>query len=96
MSESETFGLVVIKAKSAGIPCVLSSIPAFKQFRECPGVILVEDISDKKPSEFLNELLLRKDNLKVSIVEYFEQKYSEAAVSEQWYEFISELVKNRT
>ncbi|MEJ2756361.1 MAG: glycosyltransferase family 4 protein, partial [Gammaproteobacteria bacterium] len=41
MSEIETFGLVVIEAMSAGIPCMLSDIPAFRQFKDAPGVVLI-------------------------------------------------------
>lgn len=84
MSQLETFGLVVIEAMSAGIPCLLSSIPAFEQFRGCPGVKIISSNSHDNAAELLNELLVNKNILGEQMKIYFDKTYSEAAIFQQW------------
>lgn len=91
MSQLETFGLVVIEAMSAGIPCLLPSIPVFEQFRECPGITIIDSTDDRQASETLDDMLQNKDKLRESIIEHFEKTYSEHAISEKWFKCISNL-----
>jgi glycosyltransferase involved in cell wall biosynthesis len=48
LSKQETFGMVVIEAMSAGLPCLLSSIPAFEQFRGCRGVRFIDETTSEQ------------------------------------------------
>jgi glycosyltransferase involved in cell wall biosynthesis len=93
MSKQETFGRVVIESMSAGIPCLLSAIPAFEQFRTCPGVAIIDSSNRGKASQILNELLAHKDNLRESIINFWKVHYSEQAIAERWIQFISECTK---
>jgi len=93
MSRSETFGLVVIEAMSAGLPCLLSPIPVFEQFLDCPGVV-ISDPNDKDTPKILDDLLKNKEQLRASIIQYFNKTYSGPAISEKWFNFISNVIDN--
>lgn len=96
MSKEEALSMVVLEAMSAGIPCLLSNIPAFEQFSGAPGVYLVEPSDINSASDLLNQLLNFKESLKTDIIEYWESNYSERVVSEQWIDLVSNLVKKDT
>jgi glycosyltransferase involved in cell wall biosynthesis len=89
MSLEEALSMVVLEALSAGIPCLLSNIPAFQQFSDTPGVFLVDPQDIDAASTKLNELLLNKADLKADILKYWRANYSHETVSNQWFEFIS-------
>lgn len=91
MSKNENCPMVVIESLSAGIPCLLSAIPAHEQFKECPGVVLIDDTNRIYAHELLNELLERKTELRNSIIKFWELNYSKEAVSSQWYDLISKI-----
>ena len=90
LSKRESFGMVVIEAMSAGLPCLLSSIPAFEQFRCCPGIRFVDQTNREQAPGFLNELLEQKDMLKPDIVDFWEKHFSEEAVAQAWLRLIDE------
>lgn len=90
MSENETFGLVVIEALSAGIPCVLPPLPAFEQFRECPGVVILPERDFQLGAQVVNSLLRDKKMLQPLIKKYFVSHYSEQAVMKQWLVLLQE------
>jgi len=88
MSKKENCPMVVIESLSAGIPCLLSAIPAHEQFRQCPGVVLIDDTNRDNAHELLNEMLECKTELQDPIIKFWELNYSEEAVSRQWYDLI--------
>jgi glycosyltransferase involved in cell wall biosynthesis len=92
MSEVETFGLVVIEAMSAGIPCILSNIPVFKQFKECPGVVVLDDNNEHDASNILNALLKDKPILEEKMKRYFDKTYSSKAIFSQWDSLVLEVL----
>ena len=92
MSELETFGLVVIEAMSAGIPCMLSDIPVFKQFEQCPGVVIIDAVKETYAPEILNELLANKAELSHEMFHYFDKTYSEKAIFSKWNELIHDTL----
>jgi glycosyltransferase involved in cell wall biosynthesis len=94
MGKKETFSLTVIEAMSAGIPCLISAIPAHEQYRNCPGVILVDEKNRSYAHELLNELLEKKSELRKQLIDYWEMNYSEKAVAKQW-DFLIETVSSR-
>lgn len=93
MSEEEALSMVVIEAMSAGIPCLLSPINAFKPFIQCPGIEMLSQTSSQEPAEILNKLLLNKESLKDKIHLHWEKTYSKNAISLQWYKVISEIIQ---
>ncbi|MBC7205143.1 MAG: glycosyltransferase family 4 protein [Methyloversatilis sp.] len=92
MSEEESFGLTVIEALSAGIPCVLSSIPAYQTFAECPGVRIVRSCDSAAITEAINELLTNKEDTREESIQYWITRYSEPAVEDKWIEKISAIL----
>jgi glycosyltransferase involved in cell wall biosynthesis len=92
MSKSETFGLVVIEAMSAGIPCLLSNIPAFQEFNDCPGIIIAEDTEITSASTLLNKLLSDKEQVKHEMQQYFQKQYSKNVIAEKWFKQIRKLI----
>lgn len=92
MSELETFGLVVIEAMSAGIPCMLSGIPVFKQFKDCPGVVIIDEANKDNAAELLNQLLKDKSHLAEKMKEYFESHYSSNAIFKQWDDLVCQVI----
>ena len=92
MSESETFGLTVIEAMSAGIPCLLSPIKAFKQFEDCPGIV-ISDPDDTRACAFATDYLLaRKSRLSSQMKTYFQSHYSENVIANLWHDEISKII----
>jgi glycosyltransferase involved in cell wall biosynthesis len=92
MSQEEALSMVVLEAMSAGIPCLLSDIPAFRYFSNAPGVALVSPSDQEKACEFLNDLLANKGQLKPKIRAYWNQEFSMKAVAEMWDSFIDSFV----
>ncbi len=84
LSKDENCPMVVLEALSAGIPCVLSSISAFKQFERCPGVRLVDEKDIETAVSAVNELLSKREGLRESIIDYWEENYSPGAISREW------------
>lgn len=93
MSELETFGLVVIEAMSAGIPCILSPIPAFQQFADCPGVEIIQDWNSDVAAERVDYYLDNKMEYKDEIIEFFNKNFSEQAVREIWLDYIHNILR---
>jgi glycosyltransferase involved in cell wall biosynthesis len=91
LSKQETFGMVVIEAMSAGLPCLLSSIPAFEQFRGCPGVRFIDEANREQAPQIVNELLQVKAVLKADIIAFWNSNFSEAAVADEWRMLIDEI-----
>lgn len=92
LSELETFGLVVIEAMSAGIPCVLSPIEAFEQFRDAPGVVFVDPRDTDAASAAIDELLARRDELAEPMRAHFRARFSPEAVAADWERLLGRLV----
>ena len=71
-SQFETFGLVVAEALSAGIPCVLSDIPVYRElYSDCKGVVFLTG-DDKKDIEAINQLLEHAEILKQDIQKFWQ------------------------
>ncbi|WP_420933463.1 glycosyltransferase [Alteromonas sp. A081] len=97
MSESETFGLVVIEAISAGIPCLLSPIPAFRQFENVPGIIIVDNPEDiVTNSKYLNYLLENKSNFSTGLTSFYMDTYSIRATQLKWKNFATKLIQRNS
>lgn len=95
LSKFETFGLVVAEALSGGIPCLLSDIPAFRQFKECPGVSIISSV-DQKAVDELNRLLETKNKLKLQIIKFWEKNFSEEVIADKWVHIIEDIfVQNK-
>lgn len=90
-SKSETFGLVIAEALSAGVPCVISSIPAFKQYKECEGVFQLQDSTTyEEISKVINGFMSNPD-IREACIEFWETRFSKQIVSELWLEALDTL-----
>lgn len=92
LSKHETFGLVVIEAMSAGIPCLLSDIPAFHQFRECPNIELLSLESTELGALKLDRLVENAEKHKKSMIEFWEKHYSDSAVKQKWFNLVESQI----
>lgn len=90
-SETETFGMVVIEAMSAGVPCVLSNLTAFDEFRACPGVALVEKEDLERAHEVVNDMLRDKNMYRDRMIAHWRKNYSLEAISAKWASVIDEV-----
>ena len=94
-SEFETFGLVVAEALSAGIPCVLSDIPVYRElYSECKGVVILSG-DDKKDIQSINRLLEDAPLLKREIKAFWKTHFSNETVKQAWLEKIAELLNHK-
>jgi glycosyltransferase involved in cell wall biosynthesis len=91
MSLEETFGMVIIEAMSAGVPCLLSKIPVFEQFSSCPGVELVDVDQVEEAIRVLNELLSEKAELKERMIAHWRHNYSAEAIESRWLEQLERI-----
>ncbi|MCF8024017.1 MAG: glycosyltransferase family 4 protein [Desulfobacteraceae bacterium] len=90
-SQFETFGLVVVEALSAGIPCVLSDIPVFRSlFSGCEGVVILSG-NDEQDVRSINQLLEQAPALKNSIIRSWRNNFSNEAVKASWLDMIHKL-----
>ena len=90
-SRSETFGLVVIEALSAGIPCVLSDIPVYRElYSGCKGVAFLTG-NEQQDIETINALLDQAKFLKQHIIGFWNERFSNAAIRSAWVEKITQL-----
>lgn len=88
MSLNETFGLIVSEALSAGIPCLLSDIPAFRTFAGCSAVILTSPNDVSLAIGRLNRLMENRLELRAEAQQYWSNNFSMSTVRQQWYEAI--------
>lgn len=93
MSELETFGLVVIEAMSAGIPCVLSPLPAFAQFEDIPGVVIVKDGDVASAANEVNRLLDKLDTVRPHLIEAWQRRYSPDVIRSEWVECVDATIR---
>ena len=90
-SQFETFGLVVVEAMSAGIPCVLSDIPVYRElYSGCKGVIFLNG-DKQKDIEAINQLLEHNDILKSDIINFWRERFSNETIESKWLEKITTL-----
>ena len=90
-SQSETFALVVAEALSAGIPCLLSDIPVYRElYSGCEGVAIMTG-DDQQDISAINHLLAHADQLKPNIISYWEEHFSNDAVTSAWTEKIKAI-----
>jgi glycosyltransferase involved in cell wall biosynthesis len=94
LSRHETFGMVVIEAMSAGLPCLLSPIPAFEQFRGCPGARLIDERDYEHAPQNLNELLQAKDVLAPYVKAFWRRHFSDEVIAAQWFRLIDSICIN--
>lgn len=91
MSKEESMGLTVIEAMSCGIPCVLSDIPGFQIYKNCPGVALVPLGDLDMAIQQVNRFLKTQPEIQAGLVEYWEKHYSQGAVAKKWFREIEAL-----
>ena len=83
-SRSETFGLVVVEALSAGIPCVLSDIPVFRElYSDCAGIVFLTG-NDQQDIGSINQLLDQAQSLKQGIIQFWQDNFSDQAIKSMW------------
>ncbi len=93
-SQFETFGLVVVEALSAGIPCVLSDIPVYRElYSDCKGVIFLSG-DDQQDIESINKLLEQAEALKQDIQNFWQKRFSNETVESKWFDTIINTVQN--
>ncbi|MDR3090478.1 MAG: glycosyltransferase [Desulfobulbaceae bacterium] len=92
MSRNETFGMIVSEALSAGVPCLLSDIPAFRSFSECESVRVVAPDDTETAVQCLNALLENKKTLRNIAIKYWQDNLSESVVEQLWFSKIKELL----
>ena len=92
-SQFETFGLVVVEALSAGIPCALSDIPVYRElYSNCEGIIFLTG-DDQKDTESINQLLAQTAQLKQKIINFWQSQFSNSTVELKWSDKILKLAK---
>jgi len=91
LSKKETFGMTVIEAMSCGIPAILSDIPPFLQFQDCPGVRLLSFSEINKVPQLINYFLEQNQQLSQDIISYWRKKYSPEAVLNKWLLFLKNI-----
>jgi glycosyltransferase involved in cell wall biosynthesis len=90
-SQFETFGLVVVEALSAGIPCILSDIPVYRElYSDCKGVAFLSG-DNNKDIDTINLLLEHKAILKPDIINFWHERFSNETVESKWYKKITSL-----
>ena len=90
-SKFETFGLVVMEALSAGIPCVLSDIPVFRSlYGNCKGVVILSG-EDDRDVQSINDLLREAPTLKPAIIDYWQKHFSNESVKAAWFKQVGIL-----
>ncbi|NVJ96517.1 MAG: glycosyltransferase family 4 protein [Alphaproteobacteria bacterium] len=94
LSLAENLPLVVLQALSAGLPCVLSDIPAHRQFADCPGVWLVGDGGQAAVAACLTAALDGKDGLAADIRAFWRAHYSPDVVECGWRRLVDSMLKS--
>jgi len=90
-SQSETFGLVVVEALSAGIPCVLSDIPVYRElYSGCEGIVFLSG-NEQQDIQAINQLLDQKNTLKQPITEFWKEHFSNETIKSAWLDKITQL-----
>lgn len=92
LSRNETFGRVVAQAMSAGSPCVLSNIPAFRPFSRCAGVTLVDPDDIEAAARAIDRGLRADDATREAIRRHWQDHYSLSAVEARWLSVVARLV----
>jgi hypothetical protein len=92
MSRFETFGLVVIEAMSAGKPCLLADIPAFRQFAACPGVILVDPTDTPRGAQALQHLMTHRQHYKPQLQAFWRQHFAPDVILQQWQQWLVNIL----
>lgn len=90
-SRYETFGLVVVEALSAGIPCVLSDIPVYRDlYSDCKGVIFLSG-DEQQDIDSINQLLEQAKTLQQDIADFWYDRFSNETVESKWFDTIKQL-----
>lgn len=90
-SRSETFGLVVVEALSAGIPCVLSDIPVYRElYADCKGVVLLSG-NAQQDIQSINHLLEQAQSLKPHITEFWKEHFSNETIRSIWLDKLEQI-----
>jgi len=92
MGAQETFGLVVIEAMSAGVPCLLRRLPAFEPYGACPGVVLTDSEDPEELAGHIDELLRDKNSYRDGMRVFFDRHYSGKAILFRWQATIQDLL----
>ena len=83
-SQFETFGLVVAEALSAGIPCVLSDIPVYRElYSGCCGIIFLTG-DDRQDIRSINQLLDQAQSLEKGIIQFWQENFSDHVIKSAW------------
>lgn len=94
LSTDENLPLAIIQALGAGKPCVLSDIPAHREFAHCKGVVLVELDDKQQIVNAVNQLLKEYSSLKETCENFWFDNFSEQQISENWKRTVIRLIEN--
>lgn len=90
-SRFETFGLVVVEALSAGIPCVLSDIPVYRElYSGCRGIRFLTG-NDQQDVLSINQLLDQAQSLKKGIIQFWRINFSNQVIKSAWLDKLTDL-----
>ena len=88
---SETFGLVVVEALSAGIPCVLSDISVYRElYSDCEGIAFLSG-NEQQDITTINQLLGQAKDLKQPVTEFWQNHFSNEVIKSAWLDKITQL-----
>ena len=91
LSYTEVQPLCVLEAISCGMPCVLSDLPCYLEFRGLPGFWFVPPNDAAAATQAINEALAQRAPLKPLLVGLWENKYAPSAVKDLWVHMIDSL-----
>ena len=90
-SRSETFGLIVIEALSAGMPCILADIPAYRElYSDCKGVAFLSG-NEQQDIHTINQLLDQAKSLKPHIIKFWNDHFSNKTIESAWLDKITQV-----
>ncbi|MFT4849774.1 MAG: glycosyltransferase involved in cell wall biosynthesis [Sediminicola sp.] len=92
LSKAETFGLVIAEALSAGVPCVISDIPAFRHYKKCDAVKIIAPNDIESGIKWANDFLLNKEQLRENAVSFWNNNYRASIITSMWKKKILEII----
>lgn len=95
LSYTEVQPLCVLEAISCGIPCVLSDIPCYQEFRGIPGFFFTPPDDIPAATHAINTALSQKAQLRDGLISLWRERYAPDAVSALWEATLQEMATSR-
>lgn len=90
LSYTEVQPLSVLEALSAGIPCVLSDLGCYEEFRGCPGFWFVDPDDAAQGAQAIDEALDAPETVRRQLRDLWAARYSPDAVRKKWLELLAQ------